>query len=381
MKFVVTTLAIVLLITSCGSKENALPAKAAPASSPNVIEMAADSPKLKQIGIATVVLAEMPTDEFTAPGKVEVNPNRLSKIVLPVAGRITEVKVKFGDAVTKDQVLMLVQSPEADAAAYANLKVEGDISQATSVLHKVESDLARIQDLFKGDAIAKKELIAAEIMVEQAQINLRQARTELLQTSARLESLGIKPGSFRQTIAVRAPLPGKITDITVVAGEYRNDLSAPLMTIADLSSVWVSAEVPESSIRLVKAGEAFDVSLSAFPGEIFHSRVTRLADSVDPQTRTLKVWAELANPVGRLRPEMFGEIRHIEAYHSVPVVPATAVIQAQGRVIVFREMSKGKFQMVEVTIGKRSGNSIPILKGLSPEDKVVVDGAMLLRGY
>lgn len=310
-----------------------------------------------------------------------MNPNHLSKVVLPVPGRITEVQVKFGDTVEKDQPLLLIQSPEADAAAAANLQAEGSVSQAIASLHKAEADLSRIQDLFKGDAIAKKELVAAETTVEQAKLQLRQARNELLQTNARLEMLGITPGKFRQNIAVRAPLSGKITEINVVAGEYRNDLSAPLLSIADLSTVWISADVPESSIRLVKVNESFNVSLNAFPGEIFRSRVTRIADAVDPQSRTVEVWAELANPGGRLRPEMFGEIRHIEAMHDVAVVPASAVIQAQGRIIVFRELAPGKFESVPVTIGKRDGDRIPVLIGLSPGDKVVADGAMLLRGY
>ena len=197
----------------------------------------------------------------------------------------------------------------------------------------------------------------------------------------RLELLGLKPGTFRQKIAVRAPLSGKITEFTAVAGEYRNDLSAALLTIADLSTVWVSADVPESAIRLVQAGERFDVSLSAFPNEVLHSRVARIADSVDPQTRTIKVWAELNNPVGRFRPEMFGEVRHIESLHRVPAVPVTAVVQSEQRSIVYRELAKGKFQMTEVELGKRSGSLIPVLRGINPGDRVVVAGAMLLRGY
>jgi len=154
-----------------------------------------------------------------------------------------------------------------------------------------------------------------------------------------------------------------------------------LLTIADLSTVWVSADVPESSIRLVQARERFDVTLSAFPGEVLHSRVARIADQVDPQTRAIKVWAELGNPSGRYRPEMFGEIRHIESMHMVAAIPATGVIQSQRGNIVYREIAKGKFQQTEVELGKRSGALIPVLKGLKPGDRVVVDGAMLLRGY
>ena len=93
------------------------------------------------------------------------------------------------------------------------------------------------------------------------------------------------------------------------------------------------------------------------------------------------MWAELANPQGRFRPDMFGEVRHIESFHRVPVVPVSAVIQAQKRTIVYRELSKGRFAQTDVQVGNRSGDRIPVLSGMQAGDRVVVDGAMLLRGY
>lgn len=380
MKSLPLMLTAVLLI-SCQKQEPPQARVAAPAAA-GVIEIPADSPKLAQLQVAVVQLTDMPTDEFTAPGKIVSNPNRVSKVLLPVAGRVTEVLVRFGDSVRKNQTLLMIESPEADAASSAVLQAEGAVAQATSAQQKAENDLGRVQDLYKGDAIARKEVVAAEAAVAQAKAISKQAQASLDQARARMEMLGLNSNaSFRQKIAVRAPLDGKITEMTVVAGEYRNDLSAPLMTISDLSTVWVAAEVPESSIRLVKPGEHFDVTLTAFPGETFKSRVARIADSVDPQSRTISVWAELANPQGRLRPDMFGEVRHIEDYQKVPSVPAMAVIQAQKRTIVYRELARGRFAQTEVQAGKRSGDRIPILAGIQPGDRIVTDGAMLLRGY
>lgn len=376
---------VLILWTSCGNSPPpapvAKPETLAPVAKGDRIEIPPDSPKLKQILVAEVKLASMPTEEFTAPGKVELNPNQVSKVLLPVAGRVAEVMVRFGDAVRRNDILLSVQSPEADAAASAAMQAEAQATDASSTLHKAEVDLERVNDLFKGDAIAKKEVVAAETTLAQAKTAVRQAQTARQQAAARLEMFGLQAGSFRQKILVRAPLSGKITEMTVVAGEYRNDLGAPLLTIADLSSVWISAEVPESSIRLVKAGEIFDVTLAAYPGETFRSRVTRMSDSVDPQTRTLKVWAEVSNAAGKLRPEMFGEVRHIEAYHQVPVIPARSVIQTQGKAVVYRETGPGRFDQIPVEIGKRSGDLVPVTAGLKAGDRIVVDGAMLLRGY
>lgn len=350
-------------------------------STPGRVEIPPDSPKLRQIQVADVKMAPMPTDEFTAPGKVEMNPNHVSKVLLPVAGRVAEVMVRFGDAVRKNDPVLTLESPEADAAASGAMQADAQVTDATAALNKAQQDFERVSELFKGDAIAKKEVVAAETALAQAKTALRQAQTAQQQAAARLELFGLKPGAFRQKIVVRAPLSGKVTEMQVVAGEYRNDLSAPLMTIADLSSVWVSAEVPESSIRLVKLGEIFDVSLAAYPGEVFRSRVTRMSDAVDPQTRTLKVWAEMGNASGKFRPEMFGEVRHIESYHQTAVVPARAVIQTQGKAIVYRQAGPGRFDQTAVDVGRRSGDLVPVTSGLNAGDRVVVDGAMLLRGH
>jgi membrane fusion protein, heavy metal efflux system len=369
----------------CGCSSAPPPVSVAPVSAATsingLIEIPPDSPKLQQITVAAARLEELPTDEFTAPGKLEVNPNRVSKVLLPVTGRITDVLVRFGDAVRKDQILCMIESPEAENAVSAYLQAEGSIAQANSSLLKAQSDLDRVQDLFKGDAIAKKEVLAAETAVIQAKTSQKLALDSRDQAKSRLDLLGLKPGTFRQKIAIRAPLAGKITEMTAVAGEFRNDLSAPLFTIADLSTVWVSADVPESAIRFVKVGERFDVVLSAFPQEVLHSKVARMADSVDPETRTIEVWAELSNPVGRFRPSMFGEVRHIESLHSVVALPPSAIIQTDQRSIVFVETAKGKFRQTEIQAGKRSGGLIPVLSGIQPGDRVVTAGAMLLRGY
>src|SRR5262245_64322214 len=113
--------------------------------------------------------------------------------------------------------------------------------------------------------------------------------------------------------------------MSVANGEYRNDTAAPVITIADLSTVWISADVPESSIRLVQVGSRVDVSFAAYPGEVFRARVARIADTVDPQTRTVKVRAEMDNRQGRFRPEMFGSVRSTSGMRILPVVPAGAV--------------------------------------------------------
>lgn len=374
-----------LVWAGCGRKEeqaaaNSVPLPASIAQAADgVVVIPADSPKLKQIRVEAVRKAEIPTDEVIAPGKIEANPNRVSHIVLPVAGRIGAVMVKIGDAVLKGQPLLTIESPEADSGQSAYLQSQAALNQAQAALIKAQADFDRSSDLFEHNAVAKKEVLSAEAALAQAKSSVLQAQAAREQTQRRLGLLGLKPGDFGQQITVRAPIPGKVLEMSVASGEYRNDTNASLMTIADLSTVWVSSDVPETSIRLIKPGERVDVTLAAYPGQVFRGRVTRIADTVDPQTRTVKVRAEMINSRGQFRPEMFGNIRHTESMHLVPVLPVGGIIQGDGRTVVFVETNSGHFRETAVTTGKRSGDVVPVLSGVTAGDRVVVDGAMLLK--
>jgi cobalt-zinc-cadmium efflux system membrane fusion protein len=349
-------------------------------SDPGTVVIPADSPMLKQIRRETVGVAELPTDEVIAPGKIEANPNRVSKVVLPVTGRITSVLVKTGDAVRKDQPLLTIQSPDADAAMSTFLSAQAAVTQAKAGLVKVQSDFDRSSDLFEHNAVAKKEVVSAESALAQGKAAVEQANASLEQAQRRLAVLGLTPGDVKQEVVLRSPLAGKVLELSVVPGEFRNDTSASLMTIADLSTVWVTSQVPETYIRFVQVGERVEISLVAYPGETFSGRVSRIADTVDSQTRTVKVQAEMENPHGRFRPEMYGSIHHIESTVTIPVIPAAAVVQDGDRTLVFVEDTPGHFTERSVSIGKRAGNLVRVLNGVKPGDSIVVDGVMLLKG-
>lgn len=370
-----------LVVAACSGHAAAPPAQARPAeATDNSVVLAPDSPMLKQIRRAHVELRDLPTDEIVTPGKLEANPNRVSKVVLPVAGRVTTVLVKTGDAVQKDQPLLTIQSPDADAAMSAFLSARAAEGQAEVALGKAQADADRASDLFEHNAVAKKDVQSADSALAQAKAALEQARATREQSLRRLTVLGLSPSGFDQQVVVRAPLSGKVLELSVVPGEFRNDTTAPLLTLADLSTVWVTSQVPETYIRFVQLGERVQISLAAFPGEAFEGRVSRIADTVDAQTRTVKVQAELDNSHGRLRPEMYGSIHHIESTKPTPVVPAGAVIQSGEHSMVFVETGAGRFERRPITIGPRAGDVVRVVSGLSQGDTVVVDGAMLLQG-
>lgn len=380
------------LALSCGhSPEAASPAptaesrpKPAPASKAtsvgDVITLPPDAPELSKIRVEDVKAEAVAVDEVVAPGSLETNPNRVAHAVLPVGGRITAVFVKLGDAVTEGQPLVSVESPEVDAAELAYRQAQASVAQVRAAEIKAQADLDRLNDLFEHQAVAQKEVLAAKNTLVQSKASVQQAEAALQQTVRRFEILGLKPGTFGQTVTVRAPLAGKVLAINVVAGEYRNDLTAPLMTIADLRTLWVSSNVPESYIRHCKVGGAVQIELVAFPGEVFHGRVSHIADTVDAETRTVKVRAELNNSTGRFRPEMYGRIRYGEVTQQLPIVDDNAVVQVEGRTVVFVEQKPGRFIRRNVVADKRSGERLIVQSGLSAGERVVVAGTIYLKG-
>jgi membrane fusion protein, heavy metal efflux system len=370
-----------LLLAGCSStiveSSTATPAKVQTAD--GRIRLPAGSPKLSQIRTALVEESEVPWEELVAPGRVELNPNRVTRVAMPTPGRVRGVFVKLGDAVAEGQPLLSVESQEASGAFAAYSQAEQHLRQAASAQTKAQKDVERLKTLFEHGAAAQKDLIGAENDVVQSQAAVEQSHAEMEEARQHLQILGLEPHSRSHEVVVRAPMAGKVLEIAVAQGEYRNDTSANLMMIADLGTVWVTSSVPESQIRLVELGERVDIELSAYPGEAFRGQVKRIADMVDPDTRTVKVQAELANPGGRLRPEMFGNMRHSHGTRRLAVVAANALVQGDQGASVFVEKAPGVFQRVTVTVGDARDGVAPVLAGLRAGDRVVTDGAVLLR--
>jgi len=365
--------------TTVGAKEPARPPEQISANAANVVVLGPDAPELRQMTIEPVHSVTVPADEITAPAKIEVNPNRMGHAMLPAPGRIVRVMVKLGDSVGQGQPVVAIESSVVAEAESGHLQSDASVRQAELAVAKAEADLARETDLFEHQAIAQKEVLAAQTTAELAKASLEQARSAREQARRRLELLGLKVGQFQQQIVVTAPISGKVLEVSVVAGEYRNEINTPLVTIADLSRVWATSEVPESKIRYCKVGGTADLELIAYPNETFRARVTRIADTVGSETRTIKVSAEIENIGGRLRPEMFGQLRYADGLTPSPWVPDSAVVRIGDKALVFLEQGPGRFISSPVELGKRQDGGFSIAKGLKTGDRVVTQGSVYLK--
>lgn len=383
------SLALAALATgACGRGETAAGAAtsgARPAA--DVVVVPADSPQLQQIRVEPVRVAEVASEELVAPARIVADPNRTARVLPPVQGRVTAVLVRLGDRVEQGQPLVTLESPDADAAVATFLQAQAGERQARATLQKAETDLARASDLYQVRAVAEKDLLAAQNDAAQARLGLEGAEAARQQAFRKLELLGLEPATFRQAALVRAPISGKVLEVNVAPGEYRGAVAThsdtttpPLLTIADLGTVWVQADVPEPLLRLVHVGQPVTITLVSFPDEVFGGTVSRIGDVLDPQTRSLKVTVTLPNPAGRFRPEMFGSIRQPGPRHSLPVLPADAVVLEYGRPVVFVERAPGQFERRAVATGARAESLVAITRGVQAGERIVVDGAVLLRG-
>lgn len=375
-----------VLATGCGKSamevvadNRAAAAPASEAKAPGLVTLGPDAPELRHMTVDTVRDAQVPSDEVSAPARIEVNPNRVGHAVVPVPGRIVHVMVKLGDAVHQGQPVVTIESPVVAEAEAAYIQAEAAVRQAEVAVTKADVDLARVTDLFQHDAVAKKEVLAAQTTAALSKAALEQSHSVREQARRRLELLGLQTGRFQQHVTVTAPVSGKVLDISAVDGEYRNEINTPLVTIADLSRVWVTSEVPESKIRYCKAGGTAELELIAYPNETFRARVTRIADTVNSETRTVKVNAEIENRDGRLRPEMFGRVRYAHGLVAAPWVPDSAVVRVGDRDFVFVEQSRGRFEIRNVQLARHHERGFTIAAGLRAGDRVVTQGSVYLK--
>ena len=360
-------------LSSC-ARSSAEPAAAqgAPDSQPADVtrQVHIDQSMAASIRVAAVELKSVPR-LLRAAGKVQFEENRLARVLAPVAGEVTGLRLKVGDQVRKDQTLFSLNSRDAAAALEDHVDAHRDLDLA-------EKTLAVTKDLFDHQA-------ASQLSLEQAQNDVAKAKTKVNRTEAALVAIGLSAddaagGAIDARVPVISPIAGAVIETKVTEGQYVQTDSTPLMTIADLSEVWVDADVFERDVHLVHVGESAVVTTTAYPDDQFRARVERISETLDPATRTIKVRFLVSNPTLRLKPEMFADVvLALESTEEAISVPTSAIFTDGDRVFVYVAIDNVTFARRSIDAVSESADRRRILRGLSPGDRVVVDGAVLLR--
>jgi cobalt-zinc-cadmium efflux system membrane fusion protein len=340
--------------------------KAAPVlRSGNRVIVPEGSPVRSALAIAPVALKDIRRD-LILPAVVEADPGRTVKVLPPVAGRVVSLKVQLGERVVQGQELLVLDS--------------GDLAQAFSDDEKARTMLTLTKQVLDRQLGLEKSGGAAIKDRQQAQSDYAQAQSEFERAETRLRSIGVSPDQAEKSrlLSVKAPMAGSIIDLQVAPGAFLNDATAAIMTIANLETIWVTADVPESDTAFVSKGQAVDVVFTAYPGEVFKGRVLFVSDVVDPDTRRTKVRIAFDNADIRLRPGMFANVSFHAPIQNVPVVPTSALVLKDDLNQVFVETGPWTFEARTVDIGFQQADQAVLTVGVKAGDRVVVKGGVLL---
>jgi membrane fusion protein, heavy metal efflux system len=312
-------------------------------------------------------VAQPVSNQLIAPGVVESDPAVTAAVLAPLTGRVEELPVALGQRVTRGQVVVVLDSPDLAQAYDDNAKAVDALALATKNLQRQEQQ-ARI------GVISDRDL-------DQARSDHTQAQAEATRTQARMVSLGAAAGDSAHPgrLVVRAPVTGSITSLNVARGNMLNDATQPVMTIADLSSVWVTALVAEKDLDGVKAGQEAQITLSAYPDKVLHARVTSVSDVIETDSRRDKVRITLPNADYALRPNMFATVTLLGPRAAQVIVPTSALLMNNDRTSVFVATAPWTFKRRVVDMRLGEGTTAVILAGVTAGEQVVVKGGILLN--
>ncbi|OOG49675.1 efflux RND transporter periplasmic adaptor subunit [Rhodanobacter sp. C01] len=323
------------------------------------------SPLRTRLVIQSVEMRDVP-HVVSFPATVEADPARTANVLPALTGKVVELKVGLGDHVSRGQLLAVIDSGDL-AQAYA------DADKARDALDLAKKSLDRAHGVQEAGGNAVKDL-------EAAQSGYNQALAEFNRAQTRLAAVGGAAGAHAaHAMNVTAPVGGYVTALSVAPGMYVNDATAAMMTIANLDTVWITANVPESEIALVAKGQSVNATLSAYPDQVFHGRVSFVSPLLQPDTRRDMVRAAVANEDGRLKPNMFANASFDIPQPAQVFVPESALLMNNDNTTVFVEVAPWTFERRTVELSYDETAGARVVKGLKAGDRVIVKGGVLLN--
>jgi cobalt-zinc-cadmium efflux system membrane fusion protein len=330
--------------------------------------------QLKTLTIEPVGLRAFVSEERTE-GKIAVNADRATPVYSPYSGRITRVIAGLGDVVSQGQPLATIEATEF---AQAENDLRTALAQVT-LARKIETRKHALYDI-KGGSLADWQ---------QSQADLTTAETTMASVRSRLRILGYTDAQvaelehtdhFDPTTNIVAPIHGVVVDRQVGPGQYAQaGASTPAFTIADLSSVWLIANVREADSGHVQRGQMVQVHVLAYPDRTFTARVIYVAPTIDPNTHRLTVRAVIDNSDGALKPEMFASFRILTSDDAQsPAVPESAVVYEGASAHVWVLQSGNAIAIRPIRVGRANDGYVEIIDGLKSGEHVVTKGSLFI---
>jgi RND family efflux transporter MFP subunit len=298
------------------------------------------------------------------PARIKIDEALASKVASPLAGRVTKVYVELGQKVKAGDPLFAVSSPDI-----AGLKAERE--KAALDVEAAKTRLDRTKALVETHALPAKDEIEAEEEMRQTQLELRIAY-------AKLGALKVSPNADNE-FTLLAPRDGSVVEKNVYTSQGVSADSDSLMTIADLSDVWVVADLFEADAIGVKEGAAAKITSPSLPGVEVESKVEMVSDVVDPDRHTVPVRVRLPNPDRSYRPNTYAMMEFkVDPTPGAVEVPASALVSDGEETYVYKQVGSGEFKKWPVIAGPSRQGTLLITKGLQANDVIAVQGAILL---
>ena len=327
---------------------------------------------LKQLSVAEVKPSQL-SESLSLPARVELDQLRVARIGASVTGRITEINAVLGQAVKKGEQLALLNSTELSQA-------QSDYLKATSQVNLRQITVQRAERLLEGGILAEAELQERQAVLREAEVDLRAAADRLRvmgMSEADLKRLDQKRTIFSYS-PVTASINGVVIESHIALGQVVQPADA-LYTVADLSQLWLVAEVPEQQAQWAKEGDQAQVEIPALPGQELSGKLIYVADLVDAETRTVTVRMALANPQRLFKPQMLATLNINKSGAQMLSIPSESVVRENDKDLVFVETAPGAFQLRTVQLGDEQNERRLLLTGLKPGERIVVKGAYHLN--
>lgn len=375
-------LACLFAIAGCGdgkdTAKTAAPATAPSASAPaqpaqtDPLTVVADGETRKWVKEGTLQAVEF-RETLRVPASASVDETRVARIGSSVTGRITDLRAIVGQNVQRGQVLAALNSTELSSAQLGFLK-----AYSAKVLAERAAERAKL--LFEADVIGAAELQRRETEKDQAEADFSAAHDQL-------EVLGMSEQSIdklEQTRTVNsqsflvASISGTVIERPVAQGQVVQPADA-VFTVADLSRVWIQAEIAEKQSDLVRIGDVVQVQIPALGNRSIQGRIVFVSSTVNPETRTVSARTEVDNTDRSIRPAMLATMLIQDRPQQRLVVPMDAVVRENNRDYVFVRKAGNTYRLIPVTLGSEANGVRPVVEGLSPEDVIVTEGAFHLN--
>ena len=348
--------------------------KAPVAAAAPVDPLLVSAPESLQAQLKVAPVGSVPVSEtLRVAGRLDFDEQRIARIGATVTGRVTQISGQLGQAVKAGEPLAVINSTVLGEAQLNFLKFN---ARASLERRNVE----RAQQLFAADVIGKAELQRREneAAITEAERQAAADQLRVLGMSAKDISQLAGRGTINSLSPVVASIPGTLVERKVTPGQVVEPADA-LFTVADLSQLWAVADVPEQQAALVRTGQTVEMEIPALAGEKLTGKLIYISDTVNPETRTVLVRTELANPGRKLKPAMLATMVIAGKASPKLAVPAAAVVREDNNEHVFVQTAPGQYRLTPVVLGPETGGVRPVQSGLKEGDRVVVEGAFHLN--